>query len=110
MKFNKLLLPLLALFMATATVSTAHAVQGPPPPGGWDAPPPDLHSDIERRGFHDGMEGARKDAENHRRPNVSNRDEYRHPSGVPRGMRHAYQAAFERGYQVGVQHFYGHRH
>ena len=35
--------------------------------------------EIQRQGFRDGIEGARKDSDNHRRPNVNNRDEYRHP-------------------------------
>ncbi len=34
-----------------------------------------MGSDIQRRGFQEGMEGARKDMDNHRRPNVNNRDE-----------------------------------
>ena len=49
------------------------------------------------------MEGARKDYENHRAPNVNNRDEYRHPN-VPKGERHEYRAGFERGYDAGVHH------
>jgi ribosome modulation factor len=58
-------------------------------------------SEIQRSGFQDGMEGARKDMDNHRRPNVKNRDEYRHPS-VPRGMRDEYREAFSHGYQQGM--------
>ena len=84
--------------------------QGPPPqgygPGGWDAPPQDVQNDVMRRGFHDGIEGARKDFENHRPPNVNNRDEYRHPS-VGGRLRHDYRVGFRRGYDVGVQHMMG---
>lgn len=89
---------------------------GPPPPprggyfqgpgGGWDAPPNDFQDDLHRQGFHDGIEGARKDFENHRRPNVKNRDEFRHPN-VPGPGRRAYRDGFRRGYDVGVQHIYG---
>ncbi len=79
---------------------------GPPPPGygqgGWDAPPQEMN-DVERRGFHDGLEGARKDYENHRPPNVNNRDEYRHPN-VPPPLRHDYRMGFRRGYAAGVRH------
>jgi ribosome modulation factor len=64
-------------------------------PNGWN--------DIQRRGFHDGVEGARKDAGNHRQPDVNNRDEYRNPD-VPREMRHAYRDAFRRGYEAGMSH------
>jgi ribosome modulation factor len=69
---------------------------------GWDAPPPEL-SEVERRGFHDGIEGAHKDAGNHRRFDVNNREEYQHPH-VPQRDREAYRHGFERGYQAGVDH------
>ncbi|HEY9126326.1 MAG TPA: hypothetical protein VIM62_04325 [Acidobacteriaceae bacterium] len=73
-------------------------------PGPWDVPPREFR-ETERRGFHDGIEGARKDFGNHRRPDVYNRDEYRHPP-VHRSEREAYRRAFERGYRVGVEHIY----
>jgi ribosome modulation factor len=60
-------------------------------------------NDIQRRGFRDGIEGARKDVGNHRRPDVNNRDGYRHPDVAPE-MRKAYLAAFRRGYQQGMSH------
>jgi hypothetical protein len=59
----------------------------------WDRPS-DAWNDIQRRGFHDGIEGARRDAENHRQPDVNNRDEYRHPDNVPPQMRRAYREGF----------------
>ena len=68
----------------------------------WAAPPQELQG-AERQGFHDGIEGARKDADNHRPPNVENRDEYRHPP-VSHADRAAYRHGFRRGYQVGVEH------
>jgi len=77
----------------------------PPPPVAWDAPPGEFN-EIQRRGFHDGIEGARKDYDNHRRPDVNNRDEYRHPD-VPPPYRHDYREAFRRGYALGVQHLMG---
>jgi hypothetical protein len=75
------------------------------------ANPPSEWKEVQRRGFHDGVEGARKDAQNHRPPNVNNRDEYRHPS-VPHRDRRAYREGFRRGYQVGVEHLmqYYHHH
>jgi len=69
---------------------------------GWDVPPGEL-DEVSRRGFHDGVEGARKDYGNHRPPNVHNREEFRHPS-VPHRDREAYRHGFERGYQAGVEH------
>jgi hypothetical protein len=88
-------------------VSGANA-QGPPP-GYYNQPwaqyPGEYRSDISHRAFHDGIEGARRDFENHRQPNVNNRDEFRHPPY--RGHeRREYRHAFERGYEVGVQHIY----
>lgn len=83
--------------------------QGPPPGyhdrGDWDAVPPEFR-EIERRGFHDGIEGARHDFDNHRRPDPNNRDEFRHPH-VDGADRRAYREAFRRGYWVGVRHIYG---
>jgi hypothetical protein len=77
----------------------------PPPPPAWDFVPNEFN-DIQRQGFHDGMEGARRDADNHRPPNPNNRDEYRHPN-VPRELRHAYREAFRQGYNRAVQHMMG---
>ena len=48
---------------------------------------------------------ALKDFDNHRRPDVNNRDEFRHPH-VPERDREAYRRGYERGYQVGVDHLY----
>jgi hypothetical protein len=108
---------LAALTLSTGLIFTAAAhaqygpPQGPPPPppgyqGGWDAPPPEFQDEARRNGFHDGIEGARKDYENHRAPNVNNRDEFRHPH-VPRNLRHDYREGFRRGYDSAVQHFMG---
>lgn len=74
----------------------------------WDRAP-DEYNDVQRRGFHDGIEGARKDFENHRPPSPENRDEYRHPH-VPRDMRHVYREAFRHGYEVGMHHMMGDHH
>ena len=68
--------------------------------------PPDQWNDMQRRGFHDGIEGAHKDFGNHRRPDVDNREEYRHPN-VPQDMWGAYREGFRRGYDVGMSHLTG---
>jgi hypothetical protein len=75
------------------------------PAGDWDAPPQGMN-DIERRGYHDGIEGARKDFGNHRRPDVDNRDEYRHPD-VPREGWQEYREGFRRGYERGMAYLTG---
>jgi hypothetical protein len=105
---------LIGLGLTTIGVAGAKAQEGPPPPGYYNQPwtqnSDEYRSDIGRRGFHDGIEGARRDFENHRQPNVNNRDEYRHPNVGGRD-RHEYREAFRRGYDVGVQHIMnGDRH
>jgi hypothetical protein len=83
---------------------------GPPQPGygqpAWDAAPPEFRA-AQQRGFHDGIEGARKDFKNHRPPDVENRDEYRNPKFISPPDRADYRMGFQRGYQVAVRHMYG---
>ncbi|SFS05975.1 hypothetical protein SAMN05421771_1151 [Granulicella pectinivorans] len=103
--------PMLALAML-GSVSAARAQYGPPPPphegygqGGWDVPPGELR-EIARQGFRDGIVGAERDIQNHRRPNVNNRDEFRRPH-VPENVRGDYRMGFRRGYDVGIRHALG---
>lgn len=70
-------------------------------PGGWDAPPRGYTRDLQRSGFRDGLEGARKDLENRRRPDVNNRDEFRNYRGPER---RAYRQAFQAGYRAFWNH------
>jgi hypothetical protein len=124
MKLTHFTAPALALaLLATTAPVFAQYGGGPPPPpqgygqgpggpgqgpGGWDAPPPEFQA-AQQRGYRDGVEGARKDFENHRPPNVNNRDEYRHPNFVPRPDRRDYRFGFQRGYDNAVRHMYGGR-
>ena len=88
MKLNRFALPVLAFALGTSGLVLAEGAPPPPAagygqaPGGWDTPPQEFR-DIQRQGFHDGIEGARKDFDNHRAPNVNNRDEFRHPHVPP---------------------------
>ena len=68
----------------------------------WNMPPQEFR-DIQRQGYHDGIEGARKDYDNHRRPDVNNRDEYRHPH-VGESARADYREGFRRGYDTAWDH------
>jgi hypothetical protein len=64
---------------------------------------PKSFATFKRQGYHDGIEGARKDYDNHRRPDVNNRDEYRHPH-VPASARDDYREGFRRGYEAAMAH------
>ena len=104
---------ILTLSLATGFAS-AQYYQGPPPPpqqGGyapqpWEAPPAQFIA-AQQRGYRDGVIGARKDFDNHRPPNVNNRDEFRNPNFIPPPDRHDYRIGFREGYRVAVQHIYG---
>ena len=112
MNLKRIVIPALVLGMgafgpslaklSASPVGSPAAAYGQDP---WEMPPQELN-DLQRQGFHDGIEGARKDFENHRQPNVNNRDEYRHPN-LPPEQRHAYREGFRRGYSVGVSHLMG---
>lgn len=112
MHLNRLALPALALLLGALSPNLARAAAIPAGPAiafgqerPWDVPPRELN-DIQRQGFRDGIEGARRDWDNHRPPNVENRDEFRNPH-MPPEQAEAYRDGFRRGYQVGVSHLYG---
>lgn len=69
---------------------------------GWDAPPAEFR-DVQRQGFHDGIEGARRDFDHHRSPDVDHREEYRHPH-VDSSLRDDYREGYRRGYDVAMHH------
>ena len=104
--------PAAALILGVAVLSPAPTLAAMPDPAfsgqqyGWDVPPQEFN-EIQRRGFHDGVEGAHKDYANHRNPDVNNRDEYRHPDDVPGELHRAYREAFRRGYDVAASHLWG---
>lgn len=108
MKFNRIALPVLAIAVGTSGLAMAQYAPASLQPaaygqaGGWDTPPQEFR-DIQRQGYHDGIEGARKDYDNHRRPDVNNRDEYRHPH-VPASARDDYREGFRRGYEAAMAH------
>ncbi len=112
MKATLLALPAIALFLGVIVFNPTPASAITPiqpiaqygQPGGWDAPPAELN-EMQRRGFHEGVEGARRDFENHRPPNVENREEYR-TANFPPEMREAWREGFRRGYNIAVAHLY----
>jgi hypothetical protein len=108
---NRIAVPVLALALTTsgfvmaspsAAASPAFQDHDRDHDRDWNAPPQEFR-DIQRQGYHDGIEGARKDYDNHRRPDVNNRDEYRHPH-VPESARSDYREGFRRGYDTAWDH------
>ena len=109
MRRNWALCSLMAVSMAAPAMLVPSAWSAPAQPAGaayqehgWDVPPPEFR-EAQRKGFHDGVEGARKDFDNHRAPNVNRRKEYRHPP-VDESMRDDYRDGFRRGYNAAWQH------
>ena len=108
---TRALLFTLALLTGTAA-ARAQYFQGPPPPppqAEWEAPPPEFAAAMQR-GYRDGVQGARRDFENHRPPNVNNRDEFRNPKFIAPPERRDYRIGFRRGYEVAVHNIYGPRY
>lgn len=112
MKLKLLAVPVIAIAACMAGSSASKAYAAAPQvmvnvqdQNAWDAPPAEFR-DIQRQGFHDGIEGARKDFDHHRPPNVNGRDEYRHPH-VDKSARDDYREGFRRGYDVAMQHLQG---
>ncbi len=68
----------------------------------WDQPPSEF-KEMEKRGFHDGVQGAMKDYDHHRFPDVERRAEYRHPHVEP-SLREDYRKGFRRGYDDAMKH------
>jgi hypothetical protein len=114
MHLKQFAIPIVALFLGASTllVARAHGMpQGPPPPGyeqdrgGWDVPPQEL-DEIQRQGFHDGVEAARKDFETQRRADADDHELFRHPH-LPPERQEAYRDGFRRGYDRAMSHLAG---
>lgn len=71
----------------------------PPPPPPPPVAGPGPYFEIRHRGFQDGMDGALRDLDNHRRPDPNNRDEFRYPQ-VPPEMAEPYRDGFRHGYDI----------
>ena len=106
-----LLIPAFALLMACVNPGRAIASPAPAQPLAagqereWNIPPSE-YNEVQRRGFHDGVEGAKRDRDNGRNPDPNNRDEFRNPHIAPE-FREAYRAGFRRGYEVAASHIWG---
>ena len=72
--------------------------------GGWDAPPQG-YTDVQRQGFHEGMQAARHDVQTQQQPDPRRHMEFRHPS-VPPEARDQYREAFRQGYFMTMRHMH----
>lgn len=68
----------------------------------WDRPP-DAYQDAERRGFHEGVEAARRDFADHRRADADDHGVYKHPP-VDEHDRSAFREGFKEGYHRAMEH------
>lgn len=100
MKSTRLLIPALAIALLASGGSVFAQRYDGAPYGDRDA-----EASLEHRGFQDGLVGADRDYQNHRRPDVNNRDEYRDPR-VPAWAQHEYREGFRRGYYERVKQIY----
>jgi hypothetical protein len=93
---------------ASIITATAHAAALPSAQQGdyqdrpWDQPPNE-YRDVQRQGFHDGIEAARRDWDRHSSKDADDHERFRHPP-VDRQFTHDYRDAFKRGYSDGMQH------
>ena len=114
MKIRLLALPVLALALGSISFLNGHAQEAhnhlPLRAGArWTGILlPSEFREVQREGYHDGIEGARKDYNEHRRPDVNNRDEYRHPH-VERSAEGDYSEGFRRGYEQAMNHMMSYR-
>lgn len=113
MKKKRLVASSVALLLGMGFPGATALLAAPRPPHSgvgvdhddWAAPPREFQT-LEREGYRDGVIGARRDFGNHRRPDVDNRWEFRHPN-LPRNEWEAYRRGFRRGYQVAASHLWG---
>jgi hypothetical protein len=97
-----------------AGLMTTKAAAQPANPAGfyqdrpWDQPP-DEFRDVQKRGFHDGIEAARKDFDAHRDPNPERHEMFKHPHVDP-SMRDDYRDGFRHGYDAATHHMMAEHH
>jgi hypothetical protein len=93
---------------AHAAVLHAPAVTAAMGQRGWDQPP-DEYRDVQRQGFRDGLEAARRDWDRHRQRDADDHARYRRPP-VPRDLRNDYRDGFRHGYDAAMHHMRDEHH
>ena len=101
---TRLLVATLGLALLASGDLFAQQYYGPAPYGDRDSR---AERALESRGFRDGIFGADRDFQNHRRPDVNNRDEYRNGNRLPVWAQNEYREGFRRGYYQRVRQIYG---
>lgn|SRR5215831_18444212 len=102
----------LALCIAAPAAVKATTHEAQPTPGAaqyqdrdrdWDRPP-DAYQDAQRRGFHEGMEAARRDYMDRRHADADDHDAYKHPPVEGDTARHDFREGFKEGYHRAMEH------
>jgi hypothetical protein len=110
MKTKWLAPSLLALCVVSVGTVKAAAHSAPPASAAamyqdhdrWDEAPGGYH-DAQRRGFHEGVEAARKDFADRRHANADDHEMYKHPP-VDGHDRHEFRDGFREGYHRAMEH------
>ena len=88
--------------LAHSFVLTQAALYAQMPPMPWDQPPAEF-KEVERQGFHAGVQAAINDYNHHREPDPERRKEFRNPH-VKRSFAGDYRKGFRRGYNDAMRH------
>lgn len=112
MKIVWLSIPALALCIAAPATVKASAYEAQPTPKlaqyqdqdrDWDRPP-DSYRDAQRRGFHEGMEAARRDFQDGHHRDADDHDVYKHPPVEGDDARREFREGFKEGYHRAMEH------
>jgi hypothetical protein len=110
-RFRFIGLSVIALALAIPGVVKAKALVPAPHPAfsqdrdrdRWDTPPAEYRDEVQRRGYHEGVEAARRDFNEHRRSDADDHDAYRHPP-VEGSARNDFREGFREGYRRAMEH------
>ena len=69
----------------------------------WMQPPPEF-KEMQRQGFHEGVQAAIKDFDHHRDPDLERHKEYVHPKHMDRSFVPDYRDGYRRGYNDAYKH------
>lgn len=108
---NRQLLAIIAVFLLLGAAPAAvHGASASPAQNGakarvpmpWNQPPPEFR-EVQRKGFHAGVQAAIKDFDHRRDPDYERHKQYVHPK-VDRSLVPDYRIGFRRGYDDAMKH------